>query len=99
VKDFREFIADYDRLFAEAAESEVAEGVALAREAGLEASGETLESSASTWHAIADAAERHGAALIVAGSRGRSRVASALLGSVSAGRVHKAETPTLVIRG
>jgi len=99
MKELRAFIADYDGMFAEAAGAEVAEGVALARDAGFDASGETLESSASTWHAIADAAERHGAALIVAGSRGRGRVASTLLGSVSSGLVHNVETPTLVIRG
>ena len=99
MKELRAFVTDYDGMFAEAAESEVAEGVALAREAGFDVSGETLESGGSAWHAIADAAERHGAALIVAGSRGRSRVASTLLGSVSAGLVHNAETPTLVIRG
>jgi len=99
MKELRSFVTDYDSMFAEAAESEVAEGVALARDAGFDASGETLESSASTWRAIADAAERHGAALIVAGSRGRSRVASTLLGSVSLGLVHNAEAPTLVIRG
>jgi len=99
MKEFRAFVSDYDRIFAEAAESEAAEGVALAREAGFEVSGETLESDGSAWHAIADAAERHAAALIVTGSRGRGRVASALLGSVSSGLVHNAETPTLVIRG
>jgi len=97
--ELRAFITDYDSKFAEAADSEAAEGVALARDAGFDASGETLESDGSAWHAIADAAERHGAALIVAGSRGRGRVASALLGSVSSGLVHNAETPTLVIRG
>ena len=94
----RAFAAEYESMFAEAAESEAAEGVALARDAGFDASGETLESDGSAWHAIADAAERHRAALIVAGSRGRGRVASALLGSVSSGLVHNAETPTLVIR-
>jgi nucleotide-binding universal stress UspA family protein len=99
MKEFRAFIADYDSIFAEAAESEVAEGVALARDAGFDVSGESLESSGSTWHAIADAAERHDAAVIVAGSRGRGGVKSALLGSVTSGLVHNAETPTLVMRG
>jgi nucleotide-binding universal stress UspA family protein len=98
-RELRDFVTEYESMFAEAAESEAAEGVALAREAGFDATGETLESDGSAWHAIADAAERHVAALIVAGSRGRGRVASALLGSVSSGLVHNAETPTLVIRG
>jgi hypothetical protein len=44
-----------------------------------------------------EAAERHGAAVIVAGSRGRGGVASVLLGSVSSGLAHNAQTPTLII--
>jgi nucleotide-binding universal stress UspA family protein len=99
VREFRAFVDEYERMFAEIAESEAAEGVALARDAGFDASGETLESDGSAWHALADAATRNGAAVIVAGSRGRGRVASVLLGSVSSGLVHNAETPTLVIRG
>jgi nucleotide-binding universal stress UspA family protein len=44
------------------------------------------------------AADDAGAALIVAGSRGRGGIASALLGSVSSGLAHNAGRPTLIVR-
>ena len=40
-----------------------------------------------------------GASVIVAGSRGRGGVSAALLGSVSAGLVHNADLPVLIVRG
>jgi nucleotide-binding universal stress UspA family protein len=43
------------------------------------------------------ASDRH-ATVIVAGSRGRGGLASTILGSVSSGLVHNAETPVLVVR-
>jgi hypothetical protein len=72
----REFVADYEKMFAEAADAVVDEGVSLARGVGLEASGQRIESAAGAWRAIAEAANEHNAAVIVAGSRGRGRVAS-----------------------
>jgi nucleotide-binding universal stress UspA family protein len=97
VGDLREFSADYEQMFADAAASVVEEGVALAREAGLDAAGETIESGSGPWRAIAGLAADRGAAVIVAGSRGRRGVASAILGSVSSGLVHNAETPALIV--
>jgi nucleotide-binding universal stress UspA family protein len=76
----------------------VAGGVALAREAGLDAAGEAVESGAGAWRALAAAAGDRGAAVIVAGSRGRGGLASTILGSVSSGLVHNAETPALIVR-
>jgi nucleotide-binding universal stress UspA family protein len=98
VGEVREFAADYEQVFADAAASAVEEGVTLAREAGLDASGEAIESGSGAWRAVADAARGRAAAVIVAGSRGRSEVASMMLGSVSSGIVHNAETPALIIR-
>jgi nucleotide-binding universal stress UspA family protein len=49
-------------------------------------------------HAIADAAAKIGADLIVMGSRGRSRVADAVLGSVAGSAIHHASCPVLVAR-
>jgi nucleotide-binding universal stress UspA family protein len=98
IDDLRAFSADYEQLFAESAASVVEEGVALAREAGLNASGETIESGGGAWRALAEAATDRGAAVIVAGSRGRGGLASTILGSVSSGLVHNAETPTLIVR-
>jgi nucleotide-binding universal stress UspA family protein len=95
----REFIGDYEAMFEAIAADVAEEGAALAREAGLEATGETIESPASIWRALAEAAVRLDATAIVAGSRGRGSVASALLGSVSSGLVHNASTPSLVVPG
>jgi nucleotide-binding universal stress UspA family protein len=98
VEDMRIFSAEYEQLFADAAASVVEEGVALAREAGLDAAGEAVESGAGAWRALAAAAGDRGAAVIVAGSRGRGGLASTILGSVSSGLVHNAETPALIVR-
>jgi nucleotide-binding universal stress UspA family protein len=98
VEDLRAFSADYEQLFADAAAAVVEEGVALAREAGLDASGDAIESGAGAWRALAAAAGDRRAAVIVAGSRGRGGLASTILGSVSSGVVHNAETPALIVR-
>jgi nucleotide-binding universal stress UspA family protein len=98
VEELRVFSADYEQLFADAAASVVEEGVALAREAGLDASGEAVESGSGAWRALAEVANERGAAVIVAGSRGRGGLASTILGSVSSGLVHNAETPALIVR-
>jgi nucleotide-binding universal stress UspA family protein len=94
----REFSADYEQFFADAAASIVEEGVALAGEAGLDASGEAIESGSGAWRALAEVASDRHATVIVAGSRGRGGLASTILGSVSSGLVHNAETPVLVVR-
>jgi nucleotide-binding universal stress UspA family protein len=98
VGDLREFSADYEQMFADAAAALVEEGEGLAREAGLEATGETIESGSGAWRALAEVASDRGAAVIVAGSRGRGGLASAILGSVSSGLVHNVETPALIVR-
>jgi nucleotide-binding universal stress UspA family protein len=49
-------------------------------------------------HAIADAAARIDADLIVMGSRGRSRLANAVVGSVVDSVLHHASCPVLVVR-
>jgi nucleotide-binding universal stress UspA family protein len=95
--ELREFSADYEQVFADAAASVVEEGVALAREAGFGASGEAIESGSGAWRALAEAASDGNATVIVAGSRGHGGLASTILGSVSSGLVHNAETPVLVV--
>ena len=96
--EIREFTGDFETWLREVAEATVEDGVGLARRAGLEASGEAVESSSTAWRALTATAETRDAAVIVAGSQGHGRVASVLLGSVSAGLAHHAERPVLIIR-
>ena len=49
------------------------------------------------WRAILDAAEEEDAGVLVLGSRGRSGVRSALLGSVSYGVAHHSTRPLLIV--
>jgi len=98
VAEIAEFTGDLEAWLREAAEATVADGVELARKAGLRASGEAVESSSTAWQVLAATADARDAAVIVAGSQGHGRVASVLLGSVSAGLVHHAERPVLIIR-
>jgi nucleotide-binding universal stress UspA family protein len=98
IDDLRDFSADYERHFADSAGSIVQQGVTLAGEAGLEASGEAIESGSGAWRAVAEAASDREAAVIVSGSRGRGTVAATVLGSVSSGLVHNAHAPTLIVR-
>jgi nucleotide-binding universal stress UspA family protein len=96
--EIREVSADVETWLREAAEATVEDGVGLARQAGLDASGEAVESSSAAWRVLTATAETRDASVIVAGSQGHGRVASVLLGSVSAGLVHHAERPVLIIR-
>jgi nucleotide-binding universal stress UspA family protein len=97
IGELSEISADYEQVFAEAAASVVEQGVALACEAGLDASGEAIESGSGAWRALAEVATDRQVAVIVAGSRGRGGLASTIFGSVSSGLVHNAETPTLIV--
>jgi len=73
-----------------------AEGVAIADEAGLEATGAVGEGP-TAWRAIARAAGAHDADVIVCGTRGRGGFSRALLGSTSSALLHHAERPVLVV--
>jgi len=89
--------AALDRAAAEERHRTVAEGVALAQEAGLEAEPLAVQADGPIWEAIIEAAERKRASIVVMGSRGRTGLRSMLLGSVSNSVVHHARRPTLVI--
>lgn len=71
------------------------QGVGLAGAAGFSAAGEVV--SGKPAEAICHAAAESGAELIVMGTRGRSRVQVAVLGSVSAAVIAHATCPVLVI--
>ena len=96
--EIREITGDVETWLRDVAQATVEDGVELARKAGLDASGEAVESKSTAWRVLTASAETRDAAVIVAGSQGHGRVASVLLGSVSAGLVHHAERPVLIIR-
>ena len=73
------------------------EGARLAAAEGLEASAEAVQAAGRVWRALTERAALQQAKALVVGSRGRSAVASALLGGVSTGVVHHASTPLLVV--
>jgi nucleotide-binding universal stress UspA family protein len=81
----------------EVALKSVERGVALADAAGFRARGRTARGTA--WKEICELAEELDASVIVLGARGRSRIRSALLGSVSATVSVHAERPVLIIHG
>ncbi len=97
--EIREISGEFDARLASVAASTAEEGAALARGAGLQATGEALESSVGIWRTVNSAAADRKAALLVVGARGRGRAASALIGSVSGGLVSNVEMPTLVVPG
>ena len=73
------------------------QGAELAREHGLDARPEAAEASGPPWRGLLAAAGSVSASAVIAGSRGRGAVASSVLGSVSAGLVHNADLPVLVV--
>ena len=83
-----EEIDESETALTEAAEAADAAGVSYALE---RISGETVET-------IVALADTKSADMIVLGSRGRSAVTSALLGSVSHGVVRRASRPVLVVK-
>lgn len=92
-----EMAKELDAADAEEAERIAAEGAQLAIAAGFEAQPICAEQLGKPWQTLVAVAKQHDAAAIVAGARGRSGVASAVLGSVSSGLVHHSHVPTLVV--
>jgi nucleotide-binding universal stress UspA family protein len=95
----RETVGMLDAANRETAEECAAEGAELARAAGFDAEARALRAGGPFFAALLHAAEELDARAIVAGSRGRSSFASAVLGSVSTGLLHHPERPVLVVRG
>jgi nucleotide-binding universal stress UspA family protein len=73
------------------------EGAQAAEAAGLEATGVTALCHGQVWATIVKASEEEDARAVVIGSRGRSAVMSALLGSVANGVVHHSSRPVVVV--
>ena len=95
----RETVETLDAANRETAEECAAEGAELARAAGFDAEPRALRAGGPFFAALLHAADELDARAIVAGSRGRSSFASAVLGSVSTGLLHHTERPVLVVRG
>jgi nucleotide-binding universal stress UspA family protein len=57
-----------------------------------------VEGAEGTWRVLSATARSEGAAVVIAGCRGRGAVSSTVLGSVSAGLAHNAEIPVLIVR-
>jgi nucleotide-binding universal stress UspA family protein len=98
LREIGELRRDVQEMFAGHSAELAEEGAARARAAGLDATAKPVEAHEGTWRALAAAAESEGAAVVVAGNRGRGAMASSILGSVSAGLVHNADVPVLVVR-
>jgi nucleotide-binding universal stress UspA family protein len=75
----------------------VGAGLELAKDEGVEASGETLQSG-SVVEAIVDYAAKENVQLVVIGTRGMTGFKRMLLGSVSVGVVAHAHCPVMVVR-
>lgn len=86
-----------DREARERSDDMAGTGAAAARAAGLDATAVGVLCHGQIWATIADAGEQHDADVIVMGSRGRSAVKSALLGSVANGVLHHSPRPVLVV--
>jgi nucleotide-binding universal stress UspA family protein len=79
------------------AKRRAAEGAELSRSAGFDAAPHSCPEETTVARAIVAEAEAVGASAIVIGSRGRARVKSLLLGSVSAAVIHHADLPVVLV--
>jgi nucleotide-binding universal stress UspA family protein len=93
-----EAVGTLDEANRETAEQLAAEGAELARKAGFDAQARAVRSRGPFFAALLEAADELDASAIVAGSRGRSALAAAVLGSVSTGLLHHTGRPVLVVR-
>ena len=93
----REAADELDAADAEEATTRAAEGAELASAAGFEASPLAVRAGGRVWAELLGAANEADCAAIVLGSRGLSRLQSALLGSVSHGVLHHARRPVLLV--
>ena len=88
---------DVDVADRERARNLAAEGAQLAVAAGFEAQPLVRHQRGNAWGTLRECAAEHRASAVVVGTRGRSRLSSVLLGSVSRGLVHHPPAPVLVV--
>jgi nucleotide-binding universal stress UspA family protein len=94
-----EAIARLDEETRRQTEELATEGASIAEAAGLEATPIGAMADGPTWATIVRMAEDEEVAAVMVGSRGRSNLRSALLGSVSSGVIHHSRRPVVVVRG
>jgi nucleotide-binding universal stress UspA family protein len=94
----RDAVGDLDGASRDKAEELAEEGAELARAAGFDATPLALPSPGPFFVALVRKADEIDASAIVMGSRGRSRLAASVLGSVSTGVLHHTQRPVLVVR-
>lgn len=82
----------------QAARTCVAEGVAFASAAGLQAESLVRQANGPVWPAILEVADELDARAVILGSRGLSGIKTVMLGSVSDAILHHTRRPTLVVR-
>ena len=93
----REGAARLDEAARVRAAGQALEGCELMADAGWVARTATLEASRNVPAAILAAADEHDAAVLVTGTRGRSRIAAALLGSTAESVLRHAARPVLLV--
>jgi nucleotide-binding universal stress UspA family protein len=89
-------VHEYEAAAGTAAQQVAHRGAAIARDAGLEAT-TAVVTSGTPWRGLVAAAEEHGAAVIVCGTRGEGGFSRAVLGSTSSSLLHNAPLPVLVV--
>lgn len=99
VDEIREMTSDLDDFYRGVHTDIAREGAELAVSCGLDAHPEAFEAEGKPWRGLLAAARERGASLVVAGTNGDSALAAALLGSNSAGLVHNADLPVLIVPG
>jgi nucleotide-binding universal stress UspA family protein len=93
----REASDELDEEDRKAAEEIAERGADLAREAGFDAEARAVRGPFKAWATLLEEADVIDAAVVVLGSLGRGAVESVLFGSVSAGLLHRAARPVLVV--
>jgi nucleotide-binding universal stress UspA family protein len=94
----RESVNTLDDANRETAEAVAAEGAELARAAGFDAEPRAVRAGGPFFAALVRTADELDSRAIVAGSRGRSPIRAAVLGSVSTGLLHHTKRPVLVVQ-
>jgi nucleotide-binding universal stress UspA family protein len=91
-------VDDLDAANRDTAETLAAEGAELARAAGFDAEPRAVRAAEAFFVAIVATADEIDASAIVMGSRGRSRLAATVLGSVSTGVLNHTRRPVMIVK-